>query len=78
MEHDWGSGLALELYRRHPSLPTTLILAGGYAGWAGSLPHDEVDRRLGLALRLADQLDDGFDPRTVRGLNASRGESDPS
>jgi pimeloyl-ACP methyl ester carboxylesterase len=34
----WGGGLALELYRRHPGVVRTLILASAYAGWAGSLP----------------------------------------
>ena len=42
----FGSGLALELYRRHPDIPRTLILASAYAGWAGSLPPDEVRARL--------------------------------
>lgn len=50
----FGGGLALELYRRHPAVPTTLVLAGSYAGWAGSLPADVVERRLRQALRLAD------------------------
>jgi pimeloyl-ACP methyl ester carboxylesterase len=42
----WGGALALELYRRHPHIPASLVLAGGYAGWAGSLPPDEVARRV--------------------------------
>ena len=42
----WGSTLALELYRRHPGIPRTLVLASAYAGWAGSLPAPEVDERL--------------------------------
>ena len=54
--HSWGSTLALELYRRHPDVPRTLLLAGAYAGWAGSLPRDEVAGRLELALRYADEL----------------------
>jgi pimeloyl-ACP methyl ester carboxylesterase len=41
----WGGGLALELYRRRPDLPRSLVLASAYAGWAGSLPPDEVARR---------------------------------
>ncbi|HWT23880.1 MAG TPA: alpha/beta hydrolase [Solirubrobacteraceae bacterium] len=49
----FGGGLALELYRRHPALPRTLILASSYAGWAGSLPADEVQRRLRQAVDLA-------------------------
>lgn len=50
----FGGGLALELYRRHPSVPLSLVLAGAYAGWAGSLPHDVVEERLQQVLRLAD------------------------
>lgn len=41
----FGAALALKLYRRHPSVPRSLVLAGAYAGWAGSLPPDEVERR---------------------------------
>lgn len=50
----FGGGLALELYRRHPELPRTLVLASAYAGWAGSLPAEAVEERLQQALRLAD------------------------
>jgi pimeloyl-ACP methyl ester carboxylesterase len=49
----FGGGLALELYRRYPAVPQTLLLASAYAGWAGSLQPDEVDRRLQQALRLS-------------------------
>lgn len=42
----WGGGLALELYRRHPRLPGSLVLASAYAGWAGSLPPEVVAERL--------------------------------
>ena len=41
----WGSTLALELYRRRPDLPRSLVLTGAYAGWAGSLPPEEVTSR---------------------------------
>jgi pimeloyl-ACP methyl ester carboxylesterase len=54
----FGGGLALELYRRHPSLPRTLVLASAYAGWAGSLPAEVIEQRLQQALRLADQTPD--------------------
>lgn len=53
--HSFGGGLALELFGRHPQLPRTLVLAGAYAGWAGSLPPGEVQRRLRAALALAEQ-----------------------
>jgi len=41
----FGSGLALELFRCHPKIPRTLILASAYAGWAGSLPPEAVEQR---------------------------------
>jgi pimeloyl-ACP methyl ester carboxylesterase len=47
----WGSTLALELYRRRPDLPRTLLLTAAYAGWAGSLPPDVVAERLAAAER---------------------------
>jgi pimeloyl-ACP methyl ester carboxylesterase len=47
----FGGGLALELYRRHPGSPRSLVLASAYAGWAGSLPEQEVQARLERALR---------------------------
>ena len=50
----FGSGIALELYRRHPGLPRSLVLASAYAGWAGSLPDGVASQRLAQALRLAD------------------------
>ena len=46
----WGSTLALELYRRRPELPRSLVLASAYAGWAGSLPGDVVAERLRTTL----------------------------
>lgn len=51
----FGAGLALEFYRRFPSVSSSLILVSGYAGWAGSLPPDEVERRLEQVRRLADE-----------------------
>ena len=39
----FGGALALELCRRHPRIPSTLVLVSAYAGWAGSLPADETD-----------------------------------
>jgi len=48
----FGSGLALEVYRWHPTIPRTLILASAYAGWAGSLPPEVVEQRKQQMLRL--------------------------
>lgn len=51
----FGGGLALEVYRRHPDLPRSLILASAYAGWAGSLPNDVVAERVRRALDEAER-----------------------
>jgi len=50
----FGGALALTFYRRHSAIPTTLILASAYAGWAGSLPADVAEQRLRQAFALAD------------------------
>ena len=50
----FGAGLALELYRRHPQLAASLVLASAYAGWAGSLPPEVVEQRLRDVQRQAD------------------------
>jgi pimeloyl-ACP methyl ester carboxylesterase len=41
----FGSVVALDLWKEHPEIPATLILASAYAGWAGSLSPEEVERR---------------------------------
>jgi pimeloyl-ACP methyl ester carboxylesterase len=66
--HSFGGALVLELYRRHSELPGALIVVGGYAGWAGSLPEADVERRLSFALDVADRLPGGFEPRSMPGL----------
>lgn len=50
----WGSSVALEFYRRHLAVPASLILASAYAGWAGSLPPEEVAARHASVLAAAD------------------------
>jgi pimeloyl-ACP methyl ester carboxylesterase len=42
----WGGTVLLELYRRHPEVVATLVLADTYAGWKGSLPDEEVRARV--------------------------------
>ncbi len=42
----FGSTLALELYRQNLRMVRTLVLAGAYAGWTGSLPAAVVEQRL--------------------------------
>jgi pimeloyl-ACP methyl ester carboxylesterase len=56
----FGGALALELYGRHPTIPATLVLAGAYAGWVGSLTSLVAVERLQLSLRLADLPPDEF------------------
>jgi pimeloyl-ACP methyl ester carboxylesterase len=56
----FGGIVALELFRRRSTLPHTLVLAGAYAGWAGSLPAGVVDERLRTCLKLAALPPDEF------------------
>lgn len=42
----FGAGLALAVYERHHGLVRSLVLASAYAGWAGSLPAEEIAARL--------------------------------
>jgi pimeloyl-ACP methyl ester carboxylesterase len=64
----FGAGLALELYRQHPKVPRTLVLAGAYAGWAGSLPAEVVEQRLQRALREADLPPEEWLPGYMPGM----------
>ena len=66
--HSWGSALALEVYRQRPEAVSSLVLVGAYAGWAGSLPPEEVDRRLQFALHVASLPPGEFDPASMFGL----------
>jgi pimeloyl-ACP methyl ester carboxylesterase len=63
----FGTMVALSLFKHHPTVPASLVLIGGYAGWAGSLPPDEVARRLEMFLGMA-ELGDAFDPKAYPGL----------
>jgi pimeloyl-ACP methyl ester carboxylesterase len=65
----WGGTVALELYRRHPGLVATLILADTYAGWKGSLPPHEVQARVAGARAMLAAPPEQFDP-TLPGLFA--------
>jgi pimeloyl-ACP methyl ester carboxylesterase len=66
----WGSTVALELYRRHPDRVASLVLTGGYAGWKGSLPPEEVAARVEGVRRMLDAEPGAFDP-TMPGLFAA-------
>lgn len=54
----FGSGLALELLRRHPELPRSLVLVSAYAGWAGSLGREVAEQRRESFLRDAERPPD--------------------
>jgi pimeloyl-ACP methyl ester carboxylesterase len=56
----FGGAMALELYRRHPAVLRTLILASAYAGWAGSLAPEALADRLRFCLEVADLPPDDF------------------
>ena len=47
----WGGIVAQELYRRHPARFRSLVLAGTYAGWKGSLPESVCQERIETCLR---------------------------
>lgn len=51
----FGSMYALVLQRYYPGLPRTLVLSSAYAGWAGSLPPEEVERRTQQVLAMLDR-----------------------
>jgi pimeloyl-ACP methyl ester carboxylesterase len=42
--HSFGTMIALSTAARHRAVLASLVLIGGYAGWAGSLPPAEVAR----------------------------------
>ncbi|MFL5778246.1 MAG: alpha/beta fold hydrolase [Chloroflexota bacterium] len=48
--NSFGGALALELAARHPSIPASLVVNGGYAGWSGSFPPEAVAERLRRSL----------------------------
>ena len=50
----FGGALALELCRRHRTIPTTFVLVSAYAGWAGSLPPEVAEQRLTHCLELSE------------------------
>jgi pimeloyl-ACP methyl ester carboxylesterase len=51
----WGGIVAQEFYRRHSARTSSLVLAGTYAGWYGSLPGPAVEDRLATCLRYAER-----------------------
>lgn len=63
----FGSCLALELFRRLPELPRSLVLVSAYAGWAGSLGREVADQRRQFFLKDADRPPD----EVVRNFNTT-------
>ena len=55
-------------------MPRSLILAGAYAGWAGSLPADEVQRRV---QRISEELSHAPDEWLTKYLPSMLTESAP-
>lgn len=47
----WGGLLAQEFYRRYSSRVMSLVLAGTYAGWKGSLPAPVPEQRLEACIK---------------------------
>jgi pimeloyl-ACP methyl ester carboxylesterase len=71
--HSLGSVLALALYREHPGSVRSLVLAGAYAGWAGSLPPEEVRSRIRMVLETLERpVEEWGSPflATVHGVGA--------
>lgn len=50
----WGGIVAQEFYRHYPSRTGSLVLAGTYAGWRGSLPGSTAEERLATCLRYSE------------------------
>jgi pimeloyl-ACP methyl ester carboxylesterase len=73
----FGGGLALELYRRHPWVPRSLVLASAYAGWAGSLPPQVVRERLQRAMREAELPPEQWVHSYLSGLFTDSAPSEP-
>jgi pimeloyl-ACP methyl ester carboxylesterase len=79
--HSLGSVFALALYAEDPRAVRSLILAGAYAGWAGSLPPEEVEARTLMALATLGRPVDEWGPEflsTVHGPGASAALLDAS
>ena len=65
--HSFGTIVAVSLFQRHLAVPASLVLGGGYAGWAGSPLPEEVARGVEMFLGM-DDLGDAFDPKSCPGL----------
>lgn len=64
-----GSMCALALYREHPEVPRSLVLLSAYAGWAGSLPPEEVARRKAWVAEIAGRPVETWGPDFLRSVH---------
>lgn len=58
----WGTTVILELYRRHPEVVRSMVLADAYAGWLGSLGPEEAAARLAAVRRAVSDPEADGDP----------------
>lgn len=74
-----GATLAIQLYDRHSAIPRGLVLAGAYAGRAGSLAPDVVEQRLRRLLEEMERPPSEWVPSYVPGLltEAAPGDGRP-
>ena len=70
----WGGLLAQEFYRHYPGRVLSLLLAGTYAGWKGSLPPPLPQERLAACLQDASLPPSDF---VTKYLPAMFGDSPP-
>lgn len=56
------------MYRRHPQIPRSLVLASAYAGWTGSLPPEVVAERLERVMGEAERPPEQWVPGYLSGL----------
>jgi pimeloyl-ACP methyl ester carboxylesterase len=70
----FGGALALQLFERHATVARSLVLLGGYAGWAGSLTPDEAGQRLATCLRFSTLPPEEFADAMVPSMFSSSAE----
>jgi pimeloyl-ACP methyl ester carboxylesterase len=64
----WGGILAQEFYRLYPDRPRSLVLAGTYAGWRGSLAEEVWTARLASCLADAAGQPEAVGAKFVQGV----------
>jgi len=68
----FGGALALQVFDRRPTVPSSLALVSAYAGWAGSLPDDLVRDRRQSCLQESRQPPERFVRKWMPSLFTSR------